>query len=163
MKKSRVLRPKHIFPKEKQFYDIVFRAMPCQYFSVPSFSVPGRAKIFRAMIFRAVPCHKSPGPPFRAVPGHPCIAVPCLFWQGRPVPCRAQIWWIHAVPNISAPCPHDPCPEIWVPFLWEKKGACGNVPTSSGLPEIWVPFLWEKKGACGNVPTSSGLSEICPP
>ena len=30
--------------------------------------------------------------------------------QGRPVPCRAQIWWIRAVPNISVPCPHDPVP-----------------------------------------------------
>ena len=33
----------------------------------------------------------------------------CLL-QGRPVPCRAQIWWIRAVPNISVPCPHDPVP-----------------------------------------------------
>ena len=29
--------------------------------------------------------------------------------QGCPVPCRAQIWWIRAVPNISVPCPDDPC------------------------------------------------------
>ena len=29
--------------------------------------------------------------------------------QGRPVPCRARIWWICAVPNISVPCPYDPC------------------------------------------------------
>ena len=50
---------------------IFFGAVPCHYFSVPRFSVPGRAKIFRAMIFRAGPCHKSPGPPFRAVPGRP--------------------------------------------------------------------------------------------
>ena len=50
---------------------IFFRAMPCHYFSVPRFSVPCRAKIFRAMIFRAGPCHKSAGPPFRAVPGRP--------------------------------------------------------------------------------------------
>ena len=42
-----------------------FRAMPCQYF-------PCRAKIFRAKIFRAGPCHKSPGPPVRAVPEPPC-------------------------------------------------------------------------------------------
>ena len=26
------------------------------------------------------------------------------------MPCRAQIWWIRAVPNISVPCPHDPVP-----------------------------------------------------
>ena len=32
------------------------------------------------------------------------------FSQGRPVPCRAQIWWIRAVPNISVPCPHDSVP-----------------------------------------------------
>ena len=30
--------------------------------------------------------------------------------QGCPVPCRAQILWIRAVPNISVPCPHDPVP-----------------------------------------------------
>ena len=29
--------------------------------------------------------------------------------QGRPVPCRAKIWWIRAVPNIFVLCPHDPC------------------------------------------------------
>ena len=42
-------------------------------------------------------------------------AVHCVPWilmsivQGRPVPCRAKIWWIRAVPNISVPCPYDPC------------------------------------------------------
>ena len=62
------------------------------------------------------------------------------------------------------------------PFFVEKKSACGNVPTSSGLPKIEGPFFLEKKapaamypqaqgfknmgaiflkkGACGNVPTS---------
>ena len=60
------------FPKKINFMTF-FRAMPCQYFSVPRFSVPCRAKIFRAMIFRAVPCHESAGPPFRAVPGRPCL------------------------------------------------------------------------------------------
>ena len=64
--KSRIyFRPQHIFP-HNQFHEIFFRAMPCQYFSAPRFSVPCRAKIFRAMIFRAGPCHKSPGPPCRA-------------------------------------------------------------------------------------------------
>ena len=48
-------------------------------------------------------------------------------------------------------------PKIWGPFFWKKKGACGNVPTSSGLPEIWGPFFWKKKGACGNVVSRSGL------
>ena len=96
--------------------------------------------------------------------------------QGRPVPCRAQIWWIRAVPNISVPCPHDPVPcqifpcralmiraQTYGSLFCGKKGACGSVPTSSGLPEIWVPFLWGKKGACGNVPTSSGIPEIWAP
>ena len=36
----------------------IFRAVP--------------AKISRAMIFRAGQCHKSPGPPVRAVPERPC-------------------------------------------------------------------------------------------
>ena len=60
--------------------------MPCQYFSVPRFSVPCRAKIFRAMIFRAVPCHKSPGPPFRAVPGRPCYWVWVKSGPGPGIP-----------------------------------------------------------------------------
>ena len=30
-------------------------------------------------------------------------------------------------------------------FSEKKKGACGNVPTSSGLPEIWGPFFVGKK------------------
>ena len=65
---------KNMFQKKNNFMTF-FRAMPCQYFSVPTFYVPCRAKIFRAMIFRAGPCHKSPGPPFRAVPGRPCLSV----------------------------------------------------------------------------------------
>ena len=68
-KNSRLFRFKIIFPK-KHFYDI-FWAVSCHDFSVPIFSVPCRAKIFRAMIFRAGPCHKSAGPPCRAVPGRP--------------------------------------------------------------------------------------------
>ena len=36
----------------------------------------------------------------------PC---PPLFYQGCPVPCRAQIWWIGAVPDTSVPRPCDPC------------------------------------------------------
>ena len=71
--------------------------------------------------------------------------------------------------RISVPCPDDPCPdlvdpcpEIWGPFLPKKKGACGNVPRSSGLVKIWGPFL-PKKSACGNVPRSSGLVKIWGP
>ena len=52
---------------------MIFRAMPCHYFSVPLFSVPGRAKIFRAKILRAVLCHKSAGRRVRAMPGHPWL------------------------------------------------------------------------------------------
>ena len=40
----------------------------------------------------------------------PSSEIVVSFCQGRPVPCRAQIWWIRAVPNISVPCPHDPVP-----------------------------------------------------
>ena len=29
--------------------------------------------------------------------------------------------------------------------LSEKKGACGNVVSRSGLPKIWGPFFWKKK------------------
>ena len=68
-----------LFSPKKQFYDIFFgprRAIifPCQYF--PCRAVP---IFFRAMIFRAGPCHKSAGPPFRAVPGRPCNRQPCLL------------------------------------------------------------------------------------
>ena len=59
---------------------------------------------------------------------------------------RAQIW----------------LPEKWGSFFVEKKGACGNVPTSSGLPKSEGHFSG-KKGACGNVPTSQGLPEIWGP
>ena len=31
-----------------------------------------------------------------------------FYCQGRPVPCRARIWWICTVPNISVPRPYDP-------------------------------------------------------
>ena len=73
------------FPK-KLMCMIFFRAMPCHYFSVPIFSVPCRAKIFRAKIFRAGPCHKSPGPPVRAVPELHLVAARVLatyFIPGR--------------------------------------------------------------------------------
>ena len=45
----------------------MFRAMPCQDFFAPRFFIPESAKIFCG-----VPCHKSPGPRVRAVPGCPC-------------------------------------------------------------------------------------------
>ena len=44
----------------------------------------------------------------------------------------------------------------------EKKGACGNVPTSSGLPEIWGPFFWKKKAPAATYP-QTGLPEIWGP
>ena len=60
MKKSRVLRPKNMFPKRKMIYDIV------------SFFLSGHAVplFFRAKIFRAVPCQDFPCHNF------PCRAVP---------------------------------------------------------------------------------------
>ena len=47
--------------------------------------------------------------------------------QGRPVPCRAQIWWIRAVPNISVPCPHDPvpCQISKTPAARQRRLPCG--------------------------------------
>ena len=115
------------------------------------------------------------------------------------MPCRAQIWWIRAVPNISVPCPHDPVPcQIFPcralmiraqkygslfcgkkrrlrqrthkfrasrnmgPFFVEKKGACGNVPTSSGLPEIWGPFFVEKKAPAATYPQVKGFQKFGP-
>ena len=123
------------------------------------------------------------------------------------MPCRAQIWWIRAVPNISVPCPHDPVPcqifpcralmiraQIWWirakkygalfcrkkkrrlrqrthksrasknmgPFFAEKKGACGNVPTSQGLPEIWGPFLPKKKAPAATYPQVKGFQKFGP-
>ena len=45
------------------------------------------------------------------------------------------------------------------PFFVGKKGACGNVPTSSGLPEIWVPFLWKKKAPAATYPQVQGFQK----
>ena len=65
------------------------------------------------------------------MPQWPTQLLPC---QGRPVPCRAQIWWIRAVPNISVPCPYDPCrakyfravpclvPAFWYQDLGTRHG-----------------------------------------
>ena len=108
----------------------------------------------------------------------------CLpFSQGRPVPCRAQIWWIRAVPNISVPCPDDPVPcqivpcralmiraQIWwiraqkygSPFCGKKRRLRQRTHKFRASRNMG-PFFVEKKSACGNVPTSSGLPEICPP
>ena len=104
------------------------------------------------------------------------------------MPCRAQIWWIRAVPNISVPCPHDPVPcqifpcralmiraQIWWiravrlrrasrnmgRFFW-KKNACGNVPTSQGLPEIWGPFFVKKKAPAATYPQVQGFQKFAP-
>ena len=43
------------------------------------------------------------------------------------------------------------------PFFWGKKGACGNVPTSSGLPEIWGPFFCKKKSPAAMYPQIKGF------
>ena len=72
-------------------------------------------------------------------------------------------WDLRIRPAPAAPpAPAAASGNLGAIFL-EKKGACGNVPTSSGLPKIRGPFFWKKKGACGNVPTSSGLPEIWDP
>ena len=42
----------------------------------------------------------------------------------------------------------------------EKKGACGNVPTSQGLPEIWGPFLRKKKAPAATYPQVQGFQKI---
>ena len=79
------------------------------------------------------------------------------------------------------------CQNSGAHFSENKKNACGNVPTSSGLSEITGAIFLEKKkrlrqrthkfrasrnpgaifsgkkGACGNVPTSSGLPKIWAP
>ena len=57
------------------------------------------------------------------------------FMQGRPVPCRAQIWWIRAVPNISVPCPDDPCRAKYF-----RAVPCLAVPGS--WYQILVPRSW---------------------
>ena len=57
---------------------------------------------------------------------------------------RAQIW----------------LPEIWGNFSGKKKGACGNVPTSSGLPEIWGPFFVEKKAPAATYPQVKGFQKF---
>ena len=48
------------------------------------------------------------------------------------------------------------------PFFVEKKGACGNVPTSSGLPEIWGPFFVEKKAPAATYPQVQGFQKYGP-
>ena len=90
----------------------------------------------------------------------------------RAVPCRAQIWWIRAVPNISVPCPHDPVPcqifpcrapmiraQIWWiravrlrrasrnmgPFLWEKKAPAATYPQAKGFQKYGALFGGRKK------------------
>ena len=64
--------------------------------------------------------------------------------------------------RISVPCPHDPCPEIWVPFLWKKRRLRQRTHKFRASRNMG-PLFCGKKSACGNVPTSSGLPEICPP
>ena len=65
-------------------------------------------------------------------------AVPCPDLVD---PCRAKYFravpsWSRAVPNISVPCPHDPCPEIWVPFLWKKKAPAATYPQVKGFQKF---------------------------
>ena len=72
----------------------------------------------------------------------------CLL-QGRSVPCRAKIWWIRAVPNISVPCPEDPCraryfravPCLAVPGSWYQILVPGSWYQDLGT-RILVPGSW---------------------
>ena len=69
--------------------------------------------------------------------------------QGCPVPCRAKIWWIRAVPNISVPCPEDPCrakyfravPCLAVPGSWYQILVPGSWYQDLGT-KILVPRSW---------------------
>ena len=92
------------------------------------------------------------------------------------MPCRAQIWWIRAVPNVSVPCPHDPvqcqifpCRALMIraqkygsPFCGKKRRLRQRTHKFRASRNMG-PFFVGKKSACGNVPTSSGLPEIWPP
>ena len=71
--------------------------------------------------------------------------------------CHIISWWTLEAPQ-----------EII--FLWgasknmgghfsEKKGACGNVPTSLGLPKIWGPFFWKKKAPAATYPQIQGFQK----
>ena len=78
--------------------------------------------------------------------------------QGRPVPCRAKIWWIRAVPNISVPCPYNPCcvkyfcavpcpvPGSWYQDLGTKNLVPGSCYQDLGT-RILVPGSWDHKSS----------------
>ena len=95
------------------------------------------------------------------------------------MPCRAQIWWIRAVPNISVPCPHDPVPcqifpcralmiraQIW--WIRAKKYEalfCGKkrlrqrTHKSRASKNMGAPFLLEKKAPAATYPQARGFQK----
>ena len=66
------------------------------------------------------------GPKFLAwAPLGPSLGPPTFFWKKKHLRQRSQPF--RASKNMGA-------------IFLKKKGACGNVPTSSGLPEIWGAY-----------------------
>ena len=114
---------------------------PCHYFpcravprfSVPRFSVPCRAKIFRAMIFRAGPCHKSVGPPVRAVPGRPWIAAspPLIDWISHGITN-----WIYSDPDPFVSHAKNLGPIFWKYFA-------PMYPLAEDMSKIMGPIFWK--------------------
>ena len=89
-------------------------------------------------IYRDMPCHDLVDP-----------------WRAK-FPCRALM--IRAVPNISVPCSHDPCPDLVVPcraaqegfkrcgaFFVEKKKLLRQRTHKLGASRNMGPFFWRKK------------------
>ena len=52
------------------------------------------------------------------------VQIYATTWQGRPVPCRAQIWWIRAVPNIQDACGEATPPPLCVAVLFKDLMIC---------------------------------------
>ena len=82
----------------------------------------------------------------------------------RAVPCRAMIWWIRAVPNISVPCPHDPCPDLasrnMGPFFCGKKEApAATYPQVRGFQKYGALFCGRKKTPAATYPQVKGFQK----
>ena len=124
----------------------------------PDLVDPCRAKYFRAvpLMIRAVPNIAVP------CPHDPCpdLVDPCRAAQegfqkygalfcGKKKRLRQRTHKPRASRNMG-------------PFFVEKKGACGNVPTSQGLPEIWGPFFWKKKAPAATYLQVKGFQKFGP-
>ena len=99
--------------------------------------------------------------PCRAVP-RSGGSVPCQIF-----PCRALM--IRAVPNISVPCPHDPCPDlvdpcpkIWGPFLLKKKAPAATYPQVKGFQKYGALFCRKKKAPAATYPQVKGFQKFGP-